>query len=223
LKTARSTVRSAQVRLKIETISAQILTPTGLRTVAMVTAKDLYKLAEDLQPDLAEMMLMAGANLYIYGLAGYKISVSETTPAPQQPLTAFEYASLYVEAEKGRLALAAQIEKDKSATELGKLIDKAEGNISMGEYAKAIGTGRQRLFDQLREQKIIMPLPLNTPYQHHLEAKRFVVTEKVTEQGHVFAVTLITPKGQTYLAKKHLEYQNREKIVVMVEKELELV
>jgi hypothetical protein len=54
LETARTTVRHAQIRLKIETISAEIQTAKGLRSVAMVNATDFYKLAEEFKPELAK-------------------------------------------------------------------------------------------------------------------------------------------------------------------------
>jgi prophage antirepressor-like protein len=52
-------------------------------------------------------------------------------------------------------ALIAQIEADEPATTLGKAIAKAPNNIRIGDFAKSIGMGQNRYFDEIRTDGII--------------------------------------------------------------------
>lgn len=73
---------------------------------------------------------------------------------------------------------------------------------SIGDVAKLIGIGRNKLFEKLRELKILQSgRSRNIPYQTHIEAGRFVVKEFVTGDI-VKAQTFATPKGIEYIYKK---------------------
>ena len=213
----------------LDVVYAQGRSMTQESRSALHGSRTIKLLLKKRNPSRLEQFLDFGIDEGFAQMCGVPIDQGD---APFDPTTltrrqllmmAHESELLLIAAEEREAVLIAQIEQDKPATTLGKLIDKATNNISMGEYAKAIGTGRQRLFDQLREQKILMPLPLNTPYQSFIERGYFVVTEKVTDRGQTFAVTLITAKGQTYLAKKRQEYLSRELATVAVEKVVDLV
>lgn len=98
LEVSEWTIRDNVKSLDLATETAVINTPAGKRSSRLISATDFYKLAEKYKPELAKQMLKAGANLYIYGLAGYKISIYEPEPAkPQnQTLLNIEWAKAYI-------------------------------------------------------------------------------------------------------------------------------
>jgi anti-repressor protein len=82
------------------------------------------------------------------------------------------------------------------------LMSSADG-ISIGEAAKALGTGQNRLFRFLRGQSILMSD--NLPYQQHVNAGHFRVIEQTWRDSdgnvHPSAKTLVTPRGLEYIRK----------------------
>jgi phage antirepressor YoqD-like protein len=196
-KTVRNQVNSSD---KYSIITAQIPTAAGLRSSDLLPANAVFKLALKYHPLLAEAMGAAGANVYLLGLAGYKVEI-------EQPTIPKTYAAALL--ESGRLAM--QIEQDREATELGKAIAKAPNNIRIGDFAKSIGMGQNRYFDELRDCGIIQQTS-NTPYQRYLEGGWFVVTQIIAANGKTYPVSLITPKGQAYLVKRHNQYISRETV-----------
>jgi anti-repressor protein len=134
---------------------------------------------------------------------------SEVLPSIRKTGTYSIVPKTYSEAllEAGRLQ--AQIEADADATALGKAIAKAPNNIRIGDFAKSIGMGQNRYFDELRDDGIIQQTS-TLPYQRFLDAKYFVVTQVISGNGKTYPVSLITPKGQAYLAKRHNKYVSRE-------------
>jgi anti-repressor protein len=114
-----------------------------------------------------------------------------------------------IESERRVLTLQSQIEADEPATTLGKAIAKAPNNIRIGDFAKSIGCGQNRYFDELREDGIIQQTS-TLPYQQFINAKYFVVTQIIAVNGRTYPVALITPKGQTYLAKRHRKFISQE-------------
>jgi hypothetical protein len=73
LNTAESTIRGHIALQGMKRVQAEIHTTTGLKTAQLVSAKDLVILAKKFNPDLLEMMSLAGATVYLYGLAGYSV------------------------------------------------------------------------------------------------------------------------------------------------------
>ncbi len=75
----------------------------------------------------------------------------------------------------------------------------AENCQDMNEVAKAFKTGRNRLFEYLREQKVILPnKPL--PYQKYIDKQYFIVID-VEKNGLVHSKTLVTPMGIDFISK----------------------
>lgn len=73
----------------------------------------------------------------------------------------------------------------------------SKGNYSMGDVAKHIGIGRNKLFDILRQRHILNAN--NIPYQcymSHFEVKTVVKNDKS------YKVTYVTPKGMVWIQKK---------------------
>ena len=81
-------------------------------------------------------------------------------------------------------------------------------SVDFGEFAKClandrISIGRNRLMAWLRKEKYIDSA--NVAYQRYIDQEIFEVKETVYYVGttyHTSRKTLITPKGQVYLAKK---------------------
>lgn len=79
----------------------------------------------------------------------------------------------------------------------------AQNTMSMNEVAKALGTGRTRLFRFLREEGVIMKdKPI--PYQRYIDAGYFTVRERPRTSGDTVVndpVTRVYAKGFDYVAK----------------------
>lgn len=79
----------------------------------------------------------------------------------------------------------------------------AQNTMSMNEVAKALGTGRTRLFRFLREEGVIMKdRPI--PYQRFIDAGYFTVRERPRPTGDTVVndpVTRVYAKGFDYVAK----------------------
>jgi phage antirepressor YoqD-like protein len=76
--------------------------------------------------------------------------------------------------------------------------------VLIGDLAKAYGVGRTTFFDMLRDIRFIMMMPSRLPYQRHVLAARAEVfrKERPHQPGIFDSVTVITAKGQLYIAKK---------------------
>jgi anti-repressor protein len=78
----------------------------------------------------------------------------------------------------------------------------SEDCVSVGEVAKLLGTGQNRLFDFLRYKKVLIS-DNNLPYQPHIDAGRFKIIEQTwgKSKTHLSSKTLVTPKGIEYIRK----------------------
>lgn len=79
----------------------------------------------------------------------------------------------------------------------------AENCQEMQVVAKVLGTGRTRLFYQLRQRGLLMAG--NLPYQQYIDAGYFRVVERVwrdpEQKPHTTFKTLVTGKGLAYIQK----------------------
>ncbi|MNH94446.1 hypothetical protein D3C73_470670 [compost metagenome] len=79
----------------------------------------------------------------------------------------------------------------------------AKNTMSMNEVAKALGTGRTRLFRILREENVIMK-DKAIPYQRFIDAGYFTVCERPRPSGDEVvndSVTRVYAKGFDYIAR----------------------
>ncbi|MGL4850943.1 MAG: BRO family protein [Clostridium sp.] len=77
-------------------------------------------------------------------------------------------------------------------------IANTEGLVSVGEYAKTVGIGRNKLFEILRERKILMKD--NLPYQRFIDGNMFEV--KVSScNNKINTTSYITTKGINWITK----------------------
>lgn len=116
--------------------------------------------------------------------------------------------SIYNGGQEGILATKQLVELEKKP-----LIDKIEsdepkvngydifintdGLMSLGEFAKSIGYGRNKFIELLKENKILMENRL--PYQKFMKYFNIKVTDK---NGIEFKSSLVNKKGVEYLTKK---------------------
>jgi len=106
--------------------------------------------------------------------------------------------------EKQQIQIAEMEPKSKAA----EILLLSDDLVNIGEFAKAIGTGQNKLFNELRRDKFLIPEggKRNLPYQKFINQGLFVVKEvtKVADNKvKVFSQTQITTKGQIVLANRY--------------------
>jgi len=105
-----------------------------------------------------------------------------------------------IEQEKLLLAEQNEVLKDK-ADGFDVFID-AKNNQKMNDVAKVLGVGRNKLFEFLRNKKVLMDD--NVPYQRFCDSNHFVVKEYTIEIDNYSknqAQTFVTSKGVDYIRK----------------------
>lgn len=111
-------------------------------------------------------------------------------------------------------ALKEEKEKNSPKVEFAEKVRALDGSISVGDFAKLIGTGQNRLFKRLRDDGFLMIN--NHPMQSAVERGLLVQIEQTpftdsNNKSHPAFQTRITGKGQVYFEKKY-----RVNIPVMV-------
>ena len=115
-----------------------------------------------------------------------------------------------LEVKEATKPLHEKIENDKPLVEFGNQVLKSTDNILIRELAKIISNkviniGQNRLYDKLREWKMIMKKPSTEPYQLYIDKGYFVVEEKTINTSCGVKLTKTckcTPKGQIAIVKK---------------------
>ena len=94
-----------------------------------------------------------------------------------------------------------QLEEQKPKVEFAEKIVNAGNGVSIGDFAKSINYGQNKLFEWLRKNKYLMSN--NIPYQQYIDNGYFKVIEWVLEsKNEARFKTLITGKGQEYITGK---------------------
>ena len=78
--------------------------------------------------------------------------------------------------------------------------------ISIGDFATSVGSGRNRMFNWLRSAKYMRP-GKTTPYQSFVDQGLFVTTQ-VVKNGKARTTAYITGKGITKIGKEFIKSQN---------------
>lgn len=108
----------------------------------------------------------------------------------------------YIEALKALIAKEEQALLNQPKVEAYEQFISGENHKTVGAVAKALGTGRTRLFAFLKDRGLLMTN--NIPYQRCIDAGWFVVKEKPITMGELntnYSQTYVTPKGEVYLSK----------------------
>jgi prophage antirepressor-like protein len=152
----------------------------------------------------------------------------------------FKIPTTYGEAllEAGRLALeleqtnatleqvSATLEEQAPLIKLAETLTvKDVDAVLIGDLAKAYGVGRTTFFDMLRDIRFIMMMPSRLPYQRHVLAARAEVfrKERPHQPGIFDSVTVITARGQLYIAKKLKQLECAKLVESQLEAAYELV
>lgn len=78
----------------------------------------------------------------------------------------------------------------------------ADGTFSMNQVAKSVGLGEYKLFEFLRQKKILFyEGGDNVPYERFRKNKCFRVVITVNPKGQVHSTTKVYPKGINYICK----------------------
>jgi len=121
---------------------------------------------------------------------------------PKPELSIEEMTLLVIQNMQSKIAdQSRQLEEQKPKVEFADKISTIENAVSIGDYAKVIGWGQNKLFSQLRDLKILNDS--NIPYQKFIDAGYFKVIEWILEKKNQAKFkTLITGKGQLYIAER---------------------
>lgn len=98
---------------------------------------------------------------------------------------------------------ARKLKEQEAPVAIYNLAISAKNAMSMQEVAKALGTGRNRLYDILREEGIIMK-GSTMPYQRFLDSGHFKVVERPLTSGDTIVndpATRVNAKGFDYIAR----------------------
>lgn len=137
-----------------------------------------------------------------------QFNLPQTMPEALRMLAAEIEEKESIKAEKERLALETaeqqkKLQEQEAPVAIYKLAISAHNTMSMQEVAKSLGTGRNRLFRFLREEKVIMN-GSNVPYQRYIESGYFKVVERPRASGDSIIndpATRVTAKGFDYIAR----------------------
>ncbi|WP_313798829.1 Rha family transcriptional regulator [Cytobacillus sp.] len=111
----------------------------------------------------------------------------------------FAVPTTFAEALRLAADLQEENERNKPKVEAHDKFISGENYQKVGQVAKVLGIGRNKLFAFLRENKIFMGD--NTPYQQFIDRGYFVVKEKPIEMG-----SQVINKPQTYVTAKGVDY-----------------
>jgi len=123
------------------------------------------------------------------------------------PTNFVEALEMLVVAEKDKLLLQAKIDKDAPKVIIADMLLDADVGIQLKEFARiqsdATGLGRNKLYKQLREWKILDNK--NKPFQRCIDADWFYIIERVfgnEDYSGINQIVMVSPKGQRYLSKR---------------------
>ncbi|WP_173275423.1 phage antirepressor [Paenibacillus sp. NEAU-GSW1] len=138
----------------------------------------------------------------------HQFQLPQTMPEALRLLAAEMEEKQQIQIEKDRLALQtaeqqAKLREQEAPIAIYNLAISAKNTMTMQEVAKALGTGRTRLYNILRETGLIMTSS-TLPYQRYLDAGYFKVVERPRQSGDSIVndtATRVTAKGFDYIAR----------------------
>ncbi len=132
-------------------------------------------------------------------------------PAFVIPQSLPEALRLAAELAEQKQALEMKVAQDAPAVEFAKKIASADKGVQISNFAKTLGMGPIKLFDLLREMRILMGgngHRRNMPFQEYLDRGYFAVRENPYDSNgetRLSFTPLITGKGQKWLTAKLIE------------------
>ena len=125
---------------------------------------------------------------------------------PKLPTNYLEALVALVQSETEKQSLQLKIDTDKPKVLFAEKVRALDGSTSIGDFAKVIGTGQNRLFKRLRDDGFLMVN--NHPMQSAVERGLLVQIEQTPYsdskgESHPAFQTRITGKGQVFFEKKY--------------------
>lgn len=184
--------------------TSDTLTSGGVQQLSYINESNLYRLiskctlpsAEKFESWIYEEVLPTIRKTGSYGV----VPIDPIDQVLMLAAKLTETATLVKEERLKNLALTHHIEENRPKVELAIKCLEATNLLSMNEVAKALGTGRNRLFDLLRAEKILMNS--NLPYQPYIDRGYFQVKERPLKKGEnteLYSQTFVTAKGLEFI------------------------
>jgi len=184
-----------------------ILTPGGIQEMLTVTEAGMYKLVFTSRKREAEKFTDWLATDVIPAIR--KHGAYMTADTIEKTLTDPDYlirlATTLKEERDKRIAAERQIETDKPKVEFFDQVADSKDAVDLGTAARVLnmGIGRNRLFEILRDNKILMDN--NQPYQKYIDRGYFrTVEQKYTKPDGTTCIsikTLVYQRGLDYIRK----------------------
>lgn len=197
------------------TLKRRIPTNGGMQEMLFIPEGDIYRLAAKSQipgADEFERWIFDEVLVSVNHHGAY-MTPEAIEQALLNPDTIIKLATTLKEEREQRMALAAKIEEDAPATNLGYAVTAADDSILIGVMAKILrqngyDTGEQRFFETLRREGFLIKSgsDRNMPTQRALEMGLFTIKENVhvTPNGSFTTrTTLVTGKGQNYFVNRY--------------------
>lgn len=153
--------------------------------------------------DTAKHFAMMSGGEKAYEVRQYFIKVERAWNSPDQVMArALQVANMTISNYQNTISLM-----EPKVQQYEDLLS-VKDNQTMNDAAKAIGVGRNKLFEVLRNKKVLIK-GANIPYQTYIDRGYFLVREVVikrSEYDDVKRQTLVTTKGLAWLNEKVREW-----------------
>ncbi|HDR9046253.1 hypothetical protein WI91_09105 [Burkholderia vietnamiensis] len=157
--------------------------------------RDSYVIVAQLSPEFTARLVDRWQELEQYA----------ANASPAVPQTFADALRLAADQQEQIDAQRRQIEQQRPAVEFAHAVRNTADAISIGDMARVLGIGQNRLFRQLRADHLLMAD--NRPYQHYIDRGYFRMVESVwidaEKESHPTFKTLVTGRGQVYLQRRY--------------------
>jgi len=185
--------------------SAEVPTEQGFKRGTLIPEDLIVEWLPKDNPEMATQLMRLGVRVYLHKLAGFEVTTTAVQPQFDIPKTFSEALLLAGKLQQEKEALEAQALINKPKVEFADAIAFSDDSVEFHEYAKMIGTGRNRLMQKLRECEVLMKNS-TIPYQRWVEGGYFEVSQEITPSGKLVPFALVTGKGQLWLYQRLKSY-----------------
>lgn len=178
-------------------------TPSGTQNMTIINESGMYSLV--LQSKLES------ARKFKRWVTSEVLPSIRKTGGYHVPKTYAEALRAYADAVEAKEQLALENKELKPKAEFFDAVTDSKDAIPMADVAKVLdmGIGRNKLFDFLRKQNILMEN--NRPYQKYIDAGYFRVVEQKFDKGYgeigINIKTLVFQRGVDFIRKRLRDYE----------------